>query len=195
MNWEDLVEKIIALGAPVLGTALGGPLGGAAGQVLAEAFGVEAKPEAVSRAIESDPAAAIAAQNAQAEWAKASAEIAAASAQQAGAINETIRAELASGVGWWHWRHLLGYVVIIQALVFSYAVFKDLLGNDYAGVNAAISLAAAYTPYFLGFCALLGFVASDTTKLRTTALTGSQKPSLAGAAGALVRAMATKRIK
>ena len=39
MNWADLARQVIGLGAPLLGTALGGPLGGAAGQILASALG------------------------------------------------------------------------------------------------------------------------------------------------------------
>ena len=38
MNWADLARQVIGLGAPLLGTALGGPLGGAAGQILASAL-------------------------------------------------------------------------------------------------------------------------------------------------------------
>lgn len=189
MNWNDIAKQVIALGAPIIGTALGGPLGGAAGAILADALGVEATPDAVGKAIESDPAAAVAAQTAEIEWAKSAAVIAASAAQQSSAINATLRAELASGVGWWHWRHLLGYVLLIQAAVFSYAVAKDLLANNFAGINAAISLAAAFTPYFLGFCALLGYVASDTSRLRAVALTGERKPDLIQAAGSLVKAL------
>jgi outer membrane lipoprotein SlyB len=39
MNWNDLAGKVIGLGAPVLGGALGGPLGAAAGKILADALG------------------------------------------------------------------------------------------------------------------------------------------------------------
>ena len=36
---NDLAGKVIGLGAPVLGGALGGPLGAAAGKILADALG------------------------------------------------------------------------------------------------------------------------------------------------------------
>lgn len=39
MDWNDLAKQVIGLGAPVLGTALGGPLGGAAGQILRDGAG------------------------------------------------------------------------------------------------------------------------------------------------------------
>ena len=39
MNWNDLAGKVIGLGAPILGGALGGPLGAAAGKILADELG------------------------------------------------------------------------------------------------------------------------------------------------------------
>ena len=86
MDWAAVAAKVIALGAPVLGTALGGPLGGAAGAVLASALGVAPEPAVVGTSLSetaaSDEAAARAAvQVAEAEWAKASAQIGAAQPQ------------------------------------------------------------------------------------------------------------------
>jgi hypothetical protein len=34
MDWGDLAKQVIALGAPMLGTALGDPLGDVAGEIL-----------------------------------------------------------------------------------------------------------------------------------------------------------------
>ena len=52
MDWSDLAKTVIALGAPVIGQALAGPLGAAAGHLLAQALGVsEATPPAVNAAI------------------------------------------------------------------------------------------------------------------------------------------------
>lgn len=58
MNWTDLIAPLVKLGAPLLGGALGGPLGAAAGKIVADAFGAsEATPAAVDAAIKSiDPA-------------------------------------------------------------------------------------------------------------------------------------------
>ena len=42
MDWKDVAAKVVSLGAPMLGSALGGPLGGMAGKVLADAFGAAA---------------------------------------------------------------------------------------------------------------------------------------------------------
>lgn len=58
MNWKDL-GKQVASAAPVLGAALGGPIGGAAGSLIASVFGVENTPDAVEKAIKADPESAI----------------------------------------------------------------------------------------------------------------------------------------
>ncbi|MCK4620718.1 MAG: hypothetical protein KAT62_00745 [Desulfuromonadales bacterium] len=56
MNWES-IKGIVAKAAPMLGTVLGGPLGGAAGSLIAAGLGVEESPEAVMQAISADPQA------------------------------------------------------------------------------------------------------------------------------------------
>lgn len=58
MNWKD-IGKQVASAAPVLGAALGGPVGGAAGALIASVFGVENTPDAVEKAIKADPESAL----------------------------------------------------------------------------------------------------------------------------------------
>lgn len=58
MEWKD-IGKQVASAAPVLGAALGGPIGGAAGALVASIFGVDNKPEKVSEAITADPESAM----------------------------------------------------------------------------------------------------------------------------------------
>lgn len=63
MDWASLAGQITGLGAPILGSILGGAiagpagaaLGSQAGKILASALGVEATPEAVQTAIQSNP--------------------------------------------------------------------------------------------------------------------------------------------
>ncbi len=66
MDWKDLAGTLIRSGAPIIGTALGGPLGGTigsvAGKVIADALGVEPTPEAVEYAVTSRPPEMVAAQ-------------------------------------------------------------------------------------------------------------------------------------
>jgi hypothetical protein len=58
MNWKDL-QNVIGKAAPLVGMALGGPIGGGVGKMLASVLGVEETPEAVSQAIKNDPEALV----------------------------------------------------------------------------------------------------------------------------------------
>src|SRR5215208_2227416 len=72
MDWADLAKTVVGLGAPLIGEALGGPFGAAAGKILAQALtAADGTPAAVRDAISTaDPAiAAAAAAKAEAEWA------------------------------------------------------------------------------------------------------------------------------
>lgn len=61
-DWIELAGKVIGLGAPILGGALGGPFGASAGKFLADALGtVEPTPAAVDVALGADPKVAAAA--------------------------------------------------------------------------------------------------------------------------------------
>lgn len=57
MDWKDLGE-VVAKGAPILGAALGGPVGviaGAAGSLVASFLGCEDSPQAVEQVIKQNP--------------------------------------------------------------------------------------------------------------------------------------------
>lgn len=58
MKWSD-VGDMVAKAAPLLGTALGGPAGGAAGALVASVFGTDESPDAVMKALNSDPEAMV----------------------------------------------------------------------------------------------------------------------------------------
>src|SRR5262249_35048257 len=102
-DWGELAAKVIGLGAPILGSALGGPLGAAAGKFLADAIGTaEPTPAAVDVALGTDPnMAAAAARQAESEWLAALAEVGKA---QVSEVGSTQRAEIVSDdalVRWW----------------------------------------------------------------------------------------------
>lgn len=53
-KWEDIAELVGGV-APIVGTALGGPAGGAVGSIIAKALGVEDNADAVGMAVKADP--------------------------------------------------------------------------------------------------------------------------------------------
>jgi hypothetical protein len=57
MNW-DKVKSLVGKSAPLLGTLVGGPMGTAV-TILASAFGTEATPDALEKAIVTDPDAVL----------------------------------------------------------------------------------------------------------------------------------------
>lgn len=189
MDWKD-IGKLVAPIAPVLGTILGGPLGGVAGSLLGGFLGLggsgSANPiidaDTVGKLIEKGGDAVIAAitsaeQEAAARWGYLTTAIQE-DTKQGQAINETMRAEVAAGVSWWHWRHLLGYCVVLWTLAPLPLLTWSLWRADGATVQSVINLATALLPYFTIIAALLGYVAADTTRRVTTAITGEHAPTL-----------------
>jgi hypothetical protein len=58
LSWKD-VQGAIADAAPLLGTLVGGPAGGAIGGMVAAALGVKNNPDDVAEALKTDPDAAV----------------------------------------------------------------------------------------------------------------------------------------
>jgi hypothetical protein len=56
--WEGIKDTVGAV-APIAGSLLGGPAGGAVGSLIASALGVDNSPNSVAKAIKSDPQAAV----------------------------------------------------------------------------------------------------------------------------------------
>ena len=56
--WESIKETVGSV-APMAGSMLAGPAGGAVGAMIASALGVDKNPDSVAKAIRSDPQAAI----------------------------------------------------------------------------------------------------------------------------------------
>lgn len=192
MDWKA-IAGLIAPFAPTAGRFLGGLVpfpgasivGGLLGDAIAAALGVEATPEAVGKAIETMPPDQLQARldavegEAKAKY-DAMARIAEAEAQertaQSQAINETIRAEAAQGVSWWHWRHLLGYVPVLIGVEVASLLPLFLAGK--ITPTDMVAVIGAITPFLTIVSALLGYVAQDTTKLKATAITGEHAPSM-----------------
>lgn len=203
MDWSS-IAGVVGKFAPTLGELLGsafGPagsiVGGIAGRAIANALGVEATPEAVSAALTKDKNAveklrileATKAQQIAAE-AQIAVEQIKSNVAQGAAVNETVRSEIAAGVSWWHWRHLIGYLVLgyglNQIVLLNLAAFRPAMLSP----DQAVALFNATGVFTGGLFALLGYVAGDTTNRINTAVTGEHS---AGGIMNTLRAAFTKK--
>jgi hypothetical protein len=183
MDWSDIAGKVIGLGAPMLGGALGGPLGAAAGKILADVLGVsEPTPAAVNAALERgvDPnAVAAAAQQAESEWLAAMAEIGKAQVAEVGA---TQRAEMASGdplQRWWRPLYALE-LSLVECPAFALTLLHALwIGHD-AGISGFASLSGLLVAYFGARFGILGIYVTGRTREKQAGATGDLPPTLIG---------------
>lgn len=194
MDWRS-IAGVVAPIAPklgaVLGTALGGPfgsiIGGLAGNAIAAAFGTEATPEAVGKAIAEDPKATSKLEKleeARGQEILAQAQVEIERIEQQGLtartnvteINQTIREDNAKGVSWWHWRHLLGYVPV--ALGAELVVLVPMMAFGALSAADVTALFGAVMAPLAIFAGLLGYVAQDTSSMRVAAMTGQPVPGI-----------------
>src|ERR1044072_8540584 len=184
MDWKDVAAKVVGLGAPMLGSALGGPLGGMAGKGLADAFGAAAAtPEAVHTAISDKAAdlkiAAEAAQKAESEWMSALAEI---GKKQVSEIGQTMRTEGASDdmlQRWWRPLYALE-LSLIECPAFALTLLHALWNGHEAGINGLANLSGLLMTYFGARCGVLGVYVSGRTREKQSALTGGGQPAVGG---------------
>lgn len=181
MDWKDIAGLVGGL-APALGGALGGPFGAAAGKVLGDVLGTVATPEAVNEAISKADPATLPGQlaSADAAWVEAVKAMAETVKVQSAEVGQTIRAEIAAGVSWWHWRHLLGYVVGGWVGGVAIASTKHIWFADGPAIAALVPLLNSVWAYFGAAAGLLGYIAMDTTRRTTAAAAGEAVPTILG---------------
>ena len=184
MNWNDLAKTVIGLGAPLIGTALGGPLGGMAGKLLADALGAaEPTPAAVNQAIVErgvDSTAAIeAVQRAESEWAKAVAEIATTQLAETGA---TMRAEAASGdLLQRAWRPLYALELsLIECPAFALTLLHALWTGHEVAIGGLANLSGLLIAYFGARFGVLGVYVTGRSREKQALATGEAMPGLIG---------------
>jgi hypothetical protein len=194
MDWKDLAQRIVMLGAPVLGAALGGPLGGAAGKVLADALGAaEPTPQAVERAIVERAADSTfvteAAQRAESEWLAALSEIGRA---QVAEVAQTQRAEIAAD-DWLQrcWRPLYALELsLIECPAFALTLLHALWIGHEAGINGFANLSGLLMAYFGARFGVLGVYVTGRSKEKVAGSTGEAVP---GWAAELVKALGRRK--
>lgn len=163
-DWKDIAEKVGAF-APILGTLVAGPAGGAVGAMIASALGVANTPDAVHEALKVNPDAAVKLAQIEkdrqvelqqlvvtAENNRLAAETAA-----VGAVNATMQAE-AKSEHWptYTWRPFIGFCVGINTLAASLLVLAVFVPMMFG--NAQATVAIAQLPTVLGALAAISGV-------------------------------------
>ncbi|WP_081740304.1 3TM-type holin [Afipia sp. P52-10] len=191
MNWNDVARQVIGLGAPFLGNALGGPLGGAAGRILAEALGAPAAtPGGVSEVLPSaNPEKILEAENRWIEMIRAEADA------QRTAISEThqtIRAELISNdfVQRW-WRPIYAFELTLECAALWAVVVHEFWTGDVQTINALVNAMALLIAYWGFRFGVLGVYVSGRTREKLCEVTGREADS--GAVGKLVKAITRRK--
>uniref|UniRef100_E6VEL3 Holin of 3TMs, for gene-transfer release n=1 Tax=Rhodopseudomonas palustris (strain DX-1) TaxID=652103 RepID=E6VEL3_RHOPX len=178
MDWSDLAKQVIGLGAPMLGTALGGPLGGAAGKILSEALGAPAPtPDAVQATLPQAAPDRIA--EAEARWCEA---IRAEAETQRVAITETqstIRAEIAASdpVQRW-WRPAYAFELTAECGALWAVLVHEFWTGDVATINALVGATTLLVAYWGFRFGVLGVYVSGRTREKVCAATGQDGPSV-----------------
>lgn len=189
-KWSWLAETAIDLGLPVLATAIGVPSAAPfAINMIKKVLGLKPSateedvrntlngmPEDTARAMLEGAQSEVTAKYAYlTKLAQAQGEVNKTTIEE---VNKTIRMESAK-VSWWHWRHLIGYLVLLYGLVLLSLMIKvgffNPTGNQ---IKDVIELFNATTPFTLGLFALLGAVAFDTTKRSVAANEGEMPESI-----------------
>ena len=168
----DKVKKAIAGAAPLLGTALGGPAGGAVASLIAGALGVEETPDAIEAELAGNPEALLKLKQLQLEHAReikrlvleAETKRLAEETAQLAEINVTMRAEAAAADPWVRrWRPTYGYataatwtlqMVGLTAIV-GWAVIRHP-GDAATIIDAVAGLASALMVLWAVALAVLG---------------------------------------
>jgi hypothetical protein len=184
MDWKDIAGKVIGLGAPVLGEALGGPFGAAAGKILADVLGADATPNSVDVAIsKTDPvAAAVAASSArqaEAHWLAALAEAGKVQVEQVG---QTMRAEAQSDdwlQRWWRPLYALE-LTAFECPGFAVVLFHALWAGEPQAVNGFANLSGLIMAYMAARFGVLGVYVSSRSKEKRATAAGAAAPTVLG---------------
>ncbi len=189
----SLKKLLIKLGAPLLGTVVGGPAGAVIGEMIAAKFGVDPEqPDALEKAIQADPDAAVKLKkiesNHQVELERlavrrAANELAADTAQMQ-EVNQTFREELKNPSKFKSgWRPAFGWVVVItwliQMIAISYVIFTD--------VEKAATLITAMVGLSFMWSMALGVLGVNIKKRSDDKQLLAGHPPVAGFLGSIVQ--------
>lgn len=194
MDWKELGQKIIGVGAPILGTALLGPgAGTAVGSLIADLFGGKNDPSSINAAIQADPQAATKLIELQFKHQERFAELALDHARTENErelgiileVNKTMREE-AKSEHWpqWLWRPYWGFIsgtaFLVVCVFVCFLAYEAITAKDLATASSAIGsipiIIGAFTSLFAIPGAILGITAWGRNKLKEHAVAGMQPP-------------------
>lgn len=192
MDWSDL-KGVVSKAAPLLGTLLGGPAGGAVGALVSQALGADDdSPEAVHRALQQDPQALVRIRELEmTHAAELRRMVIDAETQRLGEVNQTMRAEAASTDAYVRrWRPTFGYAValtwVLQTAGIVAGVIYAITKPDQADniIRAVSDLAGALALQWSVALAVLGINVSKRSQDKQ--VLAGQTPQ-AGLLGALAQ--------
>lgn len=179
-DWSSIAKQIIGLGLPVLGTALGGPLGAAAAAIIAKWLGLPttATPMDINNALNSNPNDVLIQKlkSAEAEYiaaVQAEADVAQVELEQTGA---TTRAELTAAgllggkLGRFivalqaSWRPVFAYQTIVECTVMGFVASYEILTSDVAILGAVLQYQGVIIAYWSMKFGLLGVYSWGRTR-------------------------------
>lgn len=154
MSW-DSIKSAVAGVAPVLGGMLGGPAGGAVGSLIAGALGVEETPDAVAKAMQSDPEAAVKLQKLQNEHERELRRMdIEARTKEFSQLHKTIRQELQSDNFYKSgWRPTIGWVLalslagIMGTIAYAIAIQPDKAAEIMSAASGVLMFMAGLLGY------------------------------------------------
>ena len=171
------LKDILTKTAPILGTALGGPLGGAVVSILAEVFNTEPTHDAVEAAMQSADPNVIAANLARAEAAfKAAAEDSITVRTQIESHVELVKLDYSRGWFYSAWRPMGGWI----AMAYSGATCGLALYQAYLGSYMLLQMAPQVLMIGGPIMAIAGIYALGKSQERSAMITaGAPQPNIA----------------
>lgn len=173
VDWGPVAGQLMKLGAPILGTIIGGPAGAIAGGLigsLADAIGAEPTPQAISDKLANDPAAQQAAVNFENDNKVRLLEVAERTRQiQIEQANLSLRAELEAGDRFQRWARpfnmwVLGGVTGSYGICCVAAAVNTIVTRDPTALTHLIGLGGVLTTVLIPAGAVAGVTAWTQSK-------------------------------
>ena len=185
MDWSD-IGNMLGKAAPVVGTLLGGPAGGAVGGLISQALGTDAEPDKVKQMLEQDPAAYERIKKLEQEHERElRSMILEAETSKMASVNKTMRAEAASNDAFVRrWRPTFGYLAAISWTLQSIAIAWVFIMKPTQAGDIAQAI-GALTPMWAVALAVLGI--SVAKRSQDKQVSAGQTPQ-----GGLIQALASR---